>query len=461
MFRFKKSFFDRFLLGYSFDLDREAFSLVAINYFLIVLFGVVVVLLHSMDEELVVISYRYHTIILLSILNLWLLRKRRVNAARVLILVSLPILILILPPLGGVLSDEFYFWFPYVPVGLSIIPHFILHPIRQKIPLFITLVIYLFLTIFIDSFLIYLSDGSEKIIPFVLENHFYYRLIPAFLFLFVNLALRLLFVKNMQFKMIMDTQHEELVQSEKMASLGILTSGLAHEINNPLNFISGSLNALNSLKEKYIGLDADYSDEKKNIIKLIDQVMSSSFEGVERASNIISKLDFFANPKSIQEKEGINLEKLIQTVLRGIESRLPYYIILTTDFQKDLRVHGHEQQLKLVFTHILRNAIDALESVEKGGRETIEISAARESSNRKPYIRISFCNSGPAIPEKDLKHIFDPFFSSREAGEGVGLGMSLSYMIIKEHGGKLEVKNQAGTVRFDVFLPGWSESNSS
>ncbi|MDX2430721.1 MAG: HAMP domain-containing sensor histidine kinase, partial [Bacteroides sp.] len=189
--------------------------------------------------------------------------------------------------------------------------------------------------------------------------------------------------------------------------------------------------------------------------------MSSSFEGVERASNIISKLDFFANPKSSQEKEEIKLEKLIQSVLRGIESRLPYYIILTTDFQKDLRVHGHEQQLKLVFTHILRNAIDALESVEKGGRETIEISAARESSNRKPYIRISFCNSGPAIPEKDLKHIFDPFFSSREAGEGVGLGMSLSYMIIKEHGGKLEVKNQAGTVRFDVFLPGWSESNSS
>ncbi len=301
-----------------------------------------------------------------------------------------------------------------------------------------------------------MSDGSEKIIPFVLENHFYYRLIPAFLFLFVNLALRLLFVKNLQFKMILDKQHDELVQSEKMASLGILTSGLAHEINNPLNFISGSLNVLNSLKERYITLDTNSNDEKKDIIKLLDHVMSSSFEGVERASNIISKLDFFANPKSNQEKEEINVETLIQSVLRSIESRLPYYIDLTTDIQKDLRVSCHEQQLKLVFTHILRNAIDALESKEKRSRETIEISAARESHNRRPYTRISFCNSGAGYPGKRSQTHLRPLLSSREAGEGVGLGMSLSYMIIKEHGGKLEVKNLPGTVRFDVFLPAWT-----
>ncbi len=460
MFRVKRSFIDKLLLGYSFDLDREAFSLVAINYFLIILFGIVVVLLHTLEKDLVPLTYRYHAIIALSLLNLWLLRKHLVKQAQILILVSLPFLVLILPPLGGVFSDEFYFWFPYIPIGLSIIPHFILHPIRQRLILYIALAIYLSLSIFIDGFLIFLSDGSEQIIPFVIENQFYYRLIPAFLFLFVNLALRLLFIKNLQFKTIMDTQHEELVQSEKMASLGILTSGLAHEINNPLNFISGSLNALSSLKEKYINLETDPTADKEEIIKLMDQVMGKAFEGVERASNIISKLDFFAHPKTKQEREEINIERLISTVLRSIESRLPYYIDLTTDIQKDLKVRGHEQQLKLVFTHILRNAIDALESKEKGGRETIDISAARESRSRRPYIRISFCNSGPAIPDEDLKHIFDPFFSSREAGEGIGLGMSLSYMIIKEHGGKLEVKNQSGIVRFDVFLPAWSEEIS-
>jgi len=451
----KKSFLDKLFLGYSFDLDRDAFSLAAINYILISLFVVVITLLHTVEEDLRPVTYRYHAIIVLSILNLWLLRKRMVDLARVLILVYLPFLVLILPPLGGVLSDEFYFWFPYIPIGLSIIPHFILHPIRQRTTLFITLVIYMSLGIFIDSYLIYYSDGAEQIIPFVVENRFYYRLVPAFLFLFVNLALGLLFIKIFQFKTIMDTQHKELVQSEKMASLGILTSGLAHEINNPLNFISGSLNALNTLKDKYINLEADLTEDKEQILKMIEQVVENSFEGVDRASNIISKLGHFANPKLEQYREEINLEFLMQSVLRSIESRVPYYIDLSTDFQKDLKIIGHEQQLKLVFTHILRNAIDALETKEKGGRETIDITSARESHDRKPYTRISICNSGPAIPKKDLKHIYDPFFSSRDAGEGVGLGLSLSYMIIKEHGGKMEVKNKTGLVSFDIFLPAW------
>lgn len=453
----KRTFSDSLLLGYSFDLDREAFSLVAINYFIIALIGVIVIMLHTVEQDLLPVTYRYHAIIVLSILNLWLLRKRLVNLARILILVSLPFLVLILPPLGGVQDDEFFFWFPYVPVGLSILPHFILHPIRQRLALFITIVCYFFLSIFIDSYLIYMSDGTEKIIPFVLDNRFYYRLIPAFLLIFVNLALHLLFVKNLQFKTVMDTQYEELVQSEKMASLGILTSGLAHEINNPLNFISGSLNALNSLKDNYIQQEEDLTTEKTEILKLIDQVMDNAFEGVERASGIITKLGHFANPDVNQERVEMEMEDLMQSVLISIESRLPYYIILTTDIQKDLKILCREKPLKLVFTYILRNAIDALETKEKVDRERIDIKAIRESRDRKPYTVISIRNSGPAIPEEDLKHIFDPFFSSREAGEGLGLGMSLSYMIIKEHGGKLEVKNQAGMVRFDILLPAWKE----
>lgn len=461
MLRTKKSFFDRFLLGYSFDLDREAFSLVAINYFLIIVMALVVTILHTFEKDLFLVTYRYHAIIVLSILNLLLLRWHMVGLAKGLILVSLPFMILILPPLGGVHSDEFFFWFPYVPIGLSIVAHFILHTVRERLILFITVMCYLFLSIFIDSYLIYMSDGTEQIIPFVLENRFYYRLIPVFIFLFVNLALKLLFFKNFQFKRVMDTQYEELVQSEKMASLGILTSGLAHEINNPLNFISGSLNALNSLKNKYINPRNENSGEQARLQKLVDQLMGSAYEGVERATDIITKLGHFANPGINQEKEEVNFQILMRSVLISIDARLPYYINLTTDIQQDLLVRCHEQQLKLVITYILRNAIDALETKEKGARENIDISATRISYDRKPFTKISIFNSGPEIPEKDLKHIFDPFFSSREAGEGVGLGMSLSYMIIKEHGGKLEVKNQAGMVRFDIFLPDWQEEISN
>jgi signal transduction histidine kinase len=224
-----------------------------------------------------------------------------------------------------------------------------------------------------------------------------------------------------------------------------------------LNFISGSLNALNTLKEKYISHETNLSAEKKELLRLIEQVMGTAFDGIERASNVISKLDFFAHPKTKQDRKEISVEKLMQSALGSIESRLPYYIRLTTEIDQDIKVLCHEQQLKMVFTYILRNAIDALESKERGEREKIDISAARVSHHRKPYTRISFCNSGPAIPEEDIKHIFDPFFSSKETGEGIGLGMSLSYMIIREHGGKLEVKNQDGIVRFDIFLPAWTE----
>ena len=280
------------------------------------------------------------------------------------------------------------------------------------------------------------------------------------MFLFVNGALSLLFLKNYQFRKIMDAQQEELVQAEKMSSLGILTSGLAHEINNPMNFISGSLNALNTLKEEYLKLDSESTPEKKKILERIDHVVDSAFEGVERATNLISKLKFFSNPGVKQKMLEVNLESIIQSVLRSIESKLPYNISLSTKIPGNLKVFCHEQQIRLVFTHIIRNAIDAFETKEDNQRESLEIIASRESINRHPFSKISFFNSGPTIPEDSLKHIFDPFFSSRDVGEGEGLGMALSYMIIKEHGGKMEVSNEDGKVRFDVFLPAWVEKIS-
>lgn len=145
----------------------------------------------------------------------------------------------------------------------------------------------------------------------------------------------------------------------------------------------------------------------------------------------------------------------MQTVLRSLESKLPYSIKLSIDVPRDLKILCHEQQLRLVLMHILRNAIDALESNKNEDPGYIDVSATRESLDRKPYTRISLCNSGPAIPDESIKHIFDPFFSSRDTGEGTGLGMSLGYMIIRQLGGKLEVKNEKGFVRFDILLPGW------
>jgi signal transduction histidine kinase len=452
--RIRRSLIERLSLGYDFGQDREAFSLVFVNYFLIFLFALVVLTLYLNREDPVPITYRYHGIILLGLLELWFLHKRWINLARVLILTLLPFLLLILPPLGGIHSDEFFFWFPYVPIGMSLIPHFILHPFRHRPVLILSLVFYLLMTLFADNYLILLSDGSEGIIRFVEENRFYYKLIPVFLFFFVNVALGLLLSQNYRYAEIMKLQQNELVQSEKMASLGIFTAGLAHEINNPLNFISGSLNALNTLQAQLIKNAGDASSGQEELLQQIDAVVEKSFEGVNRATDIITKLELFSHPEKESGRRSHSLETLVLSSLKRMESRLPYFGTLITEIPPDLEVICDEQLIRLVFTHILRNAIDALETkTDKKTREFIKIRGSKERAAGQSFARVLFFNSGPPIPEIHLKHIFDPFFSSRDPGEGQGLGMSLSYMIIKEHGGRIEVDNHADGVRFDIWLP--------
>ncbi len=452
MMRIQLPSIEKLSLGYRFDRDREVVSLIFINYFIILLFIVIVFLLHSSDEELVLVSYRYHLFILICIIDLLLIRARHITLAKVLILTLTPILILILPPLGGVFDNEFYFWFPYVPIALSLIPHFILHAIRNRIALIIILCVYFLLVLLIDNYLIFLSDGSDSIIPFVIEIRFYYNLIPAVIYIFVNLAIGLLFFKNIRYEIIMRKQQNDLIQAEKMTSLGTFTAGIAHEINNPLNFISGSLHALNTLKEEYIKQEEEISPEREALTRQMDHVMESSFEGVKRATDIISSLKFFASP--IKGVKTVNdLEQLFDAALQGIETNLPGHITLTKQIQPGLKIHCYQEPIQQVFSNILNNAIEAIESKTKKGNEKIHISVMEQKIDQNPMVKISIRNSGPTIPEKDIKQVFDPFFTSREANKSTGLSLPISYMIIGEHGGKIELQNKGMEVEVEVVLP--------
>jgi signal transduction histidine kinase len=445
----RKTFEEKLSLGFTYDKDRELLSMVYICYMLLIAFGLVVLLLHTFENDLLPVTYRYHSIVLMALLLLWLLKIRWVKLARFLLLLYLPLVVLIIPPLGGILQDEFYFWFPYVPIALSLIPHFILHPVKHRPVLISTLVVYLVLGLFIGDYLMIFSDETISIVPIVRANIFYYKLIPAMIFVFVNVVFGLIFFNNYRYTEIMEIQRDELLQSEKMASLGTLTAGIAHEINNPMNFMSGSLQALDKLKEQYPG----HSEEEcEKILKLMDSVMDKAFEGLDRTEDIISKLGAFSNPEK-PEKRSIGLKMLLHKSLSAVEARLPYYIKLQLLVEESQRILCHEQQMRLVFSHIIRNAIDALESKDNRDREFIEITASEERIGRQRFSRITFRNSGPAISEQDLKRIFDPFFSSRETGAGMGMGMSLSYMMVREHQGKLEVANEEEAVRFDVLLP--------
>ncbi len=439
-------------LGYSIEHEREILALIFFSYFYILLFSLVVILLHTSGEELILISYRYHALILLGFVMLLLVRFRLFTLAKILILWVTPFLLLILPPLAGLYSDEYYFWFPYVPIGLSLLPHFILHTKRDRPALIICLLSYLLLAIYITDFMLLFGDGSEKIIPIVLENKFYYSLIPIILYIFVNLALGLVFARNYAYEQIMLQQQDELIQAEKMASLGVLTTGIAHEINNPMNFISGGLHACSTLKNEMLKLDGEASKEKLALNEQMEKIMENTLEGVERVTDIVTSLSFFSNPGKAYKRDH-DLNQLLYSVLLTIEKKIPYYINLNKKIPEGTIIYCYDEQLQQVFLHILQNAIQVLEDSRDDKQKTIDISIEETSKENKVLSCISFSNNGPPIPEHELMKIYDPFYTLNRDSKGKGLGMAISYMIMQEHQGWIEARNENDRVIFDVILP--------
>jgi len=257
----------------------------------------------------------------------------------------------------------------------------------------------------------------------------------------------------------------QLVSSEKMASLGVLTAGIAHEINNPVNFVFTGVNSLRNdyndleilLKEiQGISTDTDANVLKNNIVELrkkieldeiieiIPQTIDDIHIGAERAADIIRGLRNFSRI----DKDS----KQLTDIHEGIDSSL---LLLRNKFKNHIRIDKHYSQLpkiecfpgKLnqVFMNIISNSIDA---IEKEGVITITTQADDER------ITIKIEDNGKGISPENLTKIFDPFFTTKSVGKGVGLGLSITFGIVQEHGGTIDVKSveNDGTI-FTISLP--------
>lgn len=447
---------EKLTFGIRFDRDRETVTLIYFSYFYIILFSLISILLEVSDEELIPISYRYHSMIGLGILLLVLIRFRLYKLAKALMLSIPPFLILLAPALAGLHSDEFYFWFPYIPIALSLIPHFILHVRRERISLYISLSIYFLLAVLIDDYLILMSEGSEDILPIIEIHRFYYSLIPVIIFLFVNLALGIVLSENYRYEQIAVQRKDELIQSEKMASLGTMTAGIAHEINNPLNFISSGLHATRGIRQEFID-EGEMTEKKIELIERMDKIQESTQEGIKRVSGIVSSMAFFANPGKA-EKQEIELNSILNQAWKSLEKTLGYDIQVIKEFEDKFSIYCYGEQMQQVFRHILDNAIKALEKTRPGTKKLIHISATVGKKYKQEVCYISFFNTGPEIPEEDLNKIYDPFFTSSDPGKGPGMGMAISYMIVKEHKGWIEAKNKDDGIEFRVILPLFSSA---
>jgi two-component system NtrC family sensor kinase len=233
----------------------------------------------------------------------------------------------------------------------------------------------------------------------------------------------------------------ETMRGEKLASVGLLASGVAHELNNPL---TGILTFSHLLRQKMPDKSADAED--------MDLVIRET----KRCAAIIKRLLDFAREKH-PEKKFTDLNQVIDDTVRIVERPAHLRDIeIAVDLDRSLPpIWIDADQIKQVVMNMLVNAQHA---VEEKGAITISTRRAQDpragASEQKPMVAISIVDTGCGIPEKNLKRIFDPFFTSKDVGKGTGLGLSVSHGIVEAHGGMIDVQSKVGEgSTFCVLLP--------
>ena len=237
------------------------------------------------------------------------------------------------------------------------------------------------------------------------------------------------------------TTQQQLVQSEKMASIGTLTAGIAHEINNPLNFISGGLNIVLSLQKKvdWTGLE----DDKKRF----DMATKMAKDGLDRSVDIVKALMTFSH-RGGSKKVETDLHEIIDNTLMFLSSKISEDVRIIKHYNLDRRVPVFPEKMHQIVMNILDNAIFAVSSVSSRPK-----SITITTRQRKDKLILTFTNTGPHIKEEHLAQLFDPFFTTKDPGQGTGLGLSICYTLVSEHGGEIQAENTQDGSLFRVSLP--------
>ena len=267
----------------------------------------------------------------------------------------------------------------------------------------------------------------------------------------------------------------ELLQAQKLASIGQLAAGVAHEINNPVGFVSSNLNTLGGYHEDLNQLIQQYRELKDAVVALEDmpltqpvkamarqietmekdidvdflqtdaaELLEECLEGTERIKKIVEDLKHFAHPG--QDKiQDTDINRELESTLNVVHNELKYKATVTKAFGDLPIIYANPQQLNQVFVNLLVNAAQAIEKTGEIRIQTRHVDDCVE-------IRIS--DTGCGIPEGHLVKIFDPFFTTKEVGKGTGLGLNIAFNIIKKHRGDMLVESRVGKgTTFIIKLP--------
>jgi signal transduction histidine kinase len=276
----------------------------------------------------------------------------------------------------------------------------------------------------------------------------------------------------------------QLIHSEKMAGLGQLVAGVAHEINNPVNFIYGNLSYVRDYTQDLIGLIELYQEEEDPnsdaiaecieeidlpfILEDLPNLINSMKTGTDRIRKIVQSLRIFSRLDEAQQKT-VDIHEGLESVLWLLKHRFKTgngdEIKVIKKFQKLPKITCYPAELNQVFMNLINNSLDALNDENKSQKSSQK--SSQENDNKKPaiailtqqlndeFIMIRIADNGVGIPEPIRRRIFDPFFTTKSPGKGTGLGLSVSYQIVVEnHGGDLNVKSKPGVgTEFVIEIP--------
>ncbi len=255
----------------------------------------------------------------------------------------------------------------------------------------------------------------------------------------------------------LELRQRHLIQTEKLASLGTMLSGVAHELNNPLSNISSSCEILT---EEIAENDMEY---KKELLSQMD-------EQTDRAKNIVRSLLEFSRDKEFN-KEMLPLKNLVEETIRFVKGQVPAKVRIEVSVPDDMVIFVDKQRIQQVFLNLIKNAVEAI-----SGEGIVYVKAQRRSAIQKAekdepeiynYLKyhgkctleddtddIEISDTGSGIDADILSRVFDPFFTTKDVGKGYGLGLSIVHEIIVEHGGCIAVDSKPGSgTRFLISLP--------
>jgi len=220
----------------------------------------------------------------------------------------------------------------------------------------------------------------------------------------------------------------QLVHSEKLASLGRMSAGIIHEINNPLNFAKTALYVLRIMAESLSG------DEKKEFREILEDMG----EGINRIGSIVSDLRTFTQPH-LTQLERVSVVEVVNSALRLLSNEWENKVRIEKQIPENQTIWANRNQITQVLVNLLQNALQALEKrhcSETGA--TIWVRGSEENGESLIIVR----DNGEGIPSENLQKIFDPFFTTKDVGEGMGLGLSICYRIMNQHGGRIQVQSK-------------------